>query len=127
LRNGTWLFHRGNATAYIQPNADESSFTSVIVPHDWRDPPLSYQDRNAFGTYRRHFSLTSSQIASLQAGTLRLALGTVSSADTTYLNGQSIGSTGSVQHPGCHDFLAYRSYLVSVTTICTIQVRLDML
>eukprot|EP00045_Choanoeca_perplexa_P021906 m.7700 g.7700 ORF g.7700 m.7700 type:complete len:1060 (-) comp8923_c0_seq1:41-3220(-) len=112
LRNGTWLFHTGNDPKYIQPQADESSFTSVTVPHDWRTSPLNYQDHNAYGTYRRHFTLTPAQITSLQAGTLRLALGTVSSADQTYINGHQIGSTGSASSPGCRDFLEYRSYLV---------------
>ena len=84
----------------------------MAVPNDWRTSPLNYQDTNAYGTYRRHFTLTPAQQASLQAGTLRLALGTVSSADQTYINGQAVGSTGSVSKPGCHDFLEYRSYLV---------------
>lgn len=113
LRNGTWLFKTGDDPSWSQPNLPDRDWMQVSVPHDWRDPPISYTQSNATAWYRRHFNTSSQQLQAATQGILRLALGSVSSADTTYLNGIQIGSTGSSSQAQCADFLNYRSYAVS--------------
>jgi hypothetical protein len=42
IRNGTWLFHTGANDSWLNYITDESSFTAVTVPHDWRAPPTRF-------------------------------------------------------------------------------------
>lgn len=109
LRNGSWLFRQGDSSAYSAPTFNDSDWQQVSVPHDWRLPPTSYEQPNARAWYRRHFKATRTQQDAAVRGMLRLALGSVASQDTTYINGVQVGSTGG---SGCSDFLDYRSYVV---------------
>jgi beta-galactosidase len=117
IRNGTWLFNRGDNVDWASKNFDDSTWTQTIVPADWRDPPLNFEDYNATGWYRRHFSVQEFQINAAMEGNLRIALGTIASLDQTYLNGQLIGSNYPAGDPdnvgkNCFQFGIYRQYSV---------------
>jgi len=112
VRNGTWLFSPGDVAQWALPNVSDSNWTSVMVPSDWRDPPLNYTAQNAYGWYRRHISVTQAQVVAAAAGRLTLALGTVAAADETFVNGVKIGGTGHFGKPGCTDYLTTRAYTV---------------
>lgn len=109
LRNGTWLFSRGDNSSWSSPSLPDSHWEEVTVPGDWREPPLNFSGNYAW--YRRHFTVTVAQLAAAASGALRLALGVVSSADDTFVNGIHVGSTGSMgSGANCDDRLTYRSY-----------------
>lgn len=52
---------------------------------------FSYTAKNAVGWYRREIVATAAMEAAAVTNQLYLALGTVSAADVTYLNGEKIG------------------------------------
>jgi hypothetical protein len=112
VRNGTWRFQPGDNPAYSQAGYNDSSWAQVSVPHDWRLPPTSYTQRNATAWYRRNVTVDDDALAAAARGSLRLALGAVSSQDDTYVNGHKVGSSGG---SSCQDFLAYRSYEVGAS------------
>ena len=112
VRNGTWLFYKGDGN-FSDPAYDDGSWMKAPVPHTWSDPPVSYSNASGMGWYRRHIAgATAAQLRAAAAGTLELALGTVSGSDETYLNGVKIGNTGNVAKAGgsCTSFIQYRSY-----------------
>ena len=107
VRTGEWRFspHAGN-DSWASPMFDDSEWGTVHAPSDWRS--FGYTARNATGWYRRHFTVTQEQLSNPST---RLALGTVASADITYVNGRRVGATGSFYHQHrCTDPLTYRSY-----------------
>eukprot|EP00051_Salpingoeca_urceolata_P020621 m.311632 g.311632 ORF g.311632 m.311632 type:complete len:1102 (-) comp19654_c1_seq4:111-3416(-) len=112
VRNGTWKFHTGDNASWSSPNVSDAGWSSITVPSDWRDHPISYDSTNAFGWFRREITVTGEQAALAQAGVLALSLGTVSATDETFLNGVKIGSTGSMGKPQCRDYLQFRRYMV---------------
>lgn len=115
VRNGTWLFKTGDNASYSQQFLDESSWASVNVPHDWRDPPTSYTTPNSYAWYRRHITLTPNQAAAAKLGELTLALGTVGGWDEAFFDGKVIGTSGgSVDKLNCKDYLTYRKYALPV-------------
>lgn len=92
---------------------------SVSVPADWRS--YSLHGNGTLGEYTRTFVPTPWQAAAAAAGRLHLALGTIASADATYIDGVRVGMTGKVPEvPGdeklppsaCGSQLLYRSYLL---------------
>ena len=105
VRNGTWKFHRGDDAQWSSPAFDDSAWERVRVPSDWR-VASNYTAKDAVGWYRRSFDATDAQVA---AASLKLALGAVAKQDTTYLNGQQIGASGS-EKANCGDYLHFRSY-----------------
>ena len=119
IRNGTWLFKRGDNPSYANASLADTEWQQTQVPGDWRDPPLNYQEIDAFGWYRRHFSAEDWQVAAAAAGNLHVALGTVAAADDTYINGVKVGSSmpsgnSSAAAAGlfCPNYGTYRQYLV---------------
>jgi len=118
VRNGSWRFFPGAGDgSEMKPEHDDSSWAKVTVPHDWRDPPTSYTDENAYAWYRTTVKVTDVQRQAAKVGKLRLALGTVVSADETYINGVRVGSTGSMGKENCRDNLLYRSYNVPFSVV----------
>ena len=89
-RNGTWKFHKGDGD-FSALAFNDKSWGTVTAPHDWREPPTSYTATNAVGWYRREVVVTAAMEAAALTNQLYLALGTVSAADVTYLNGEQIG------------------------------------
>ena len=105
VRNGSWLFKGADEASFSDAGFDDGSWTTVTVPHDWRDPPASYTNgTGSVGWYRRHLATpTAAQIKAAQAGTLQLALGTVANQAEVWINGKEVGSTGRAEHvnTGC--------------------------
>ena len=117
VRQGKWRFAEGEGEAkWAAPAYDDSKWRAVQVPSDWRT--YGYTDKNAFGWFRRNVTVSAAALAAAKAGTLRLALGDVATADTTYVNGVRVGGIGSMGKAGsCSSALAYRSYPVPAETL----------
>ena len=121
VRAGSWQFFPGIGNAsFAGAEFDDSSWSSVKVPAAWST--YGYTQKNATAWYRRKFTVTAADLAAAHAGELRLALGTVSEADVTYVNGVKVGSMGTMggkdsgsPYPGagensCDKPLTFRSY-----------------
>lgn len=117
IRQGTWLFHAGDNALWSSATFDDSDWQPVLVPSDWRLPPLNYVNTNAYGWYRRHIPVTAQLVDRANQGNLRIDLGTVASFDQTFLQGVLIGSMGSDTNVDCKDFLNYRAYPVVVGSL----------
>ena len=117
IRNGTWLFNRGDPPDNVSWSAktwDDSAWTPTQVPGDWRQPPLNYEDYDAFGWFRRHFTVADWQVAAAEAGTLNVALGTVAAANVAWINGVQVG--GSIPSDpnslNCFNYGLFQQYAV---------------
>ena len=121
VRAGTWRFFPGVGNASFAENGfDDSAWKSVSVPAAWST--YGYTEKNGTAWYRRRFTVTAADLAAAKAGELRLALGTVSEADVTYVNGVKVGSMGTMGAPdsgnpypksgenSCDKPLTFRSY-----------------
>lgn len=111
VRNGTWLFARGDNASWSDPALPDADWARVQVPHDWRDPAATnFSSDHTYGWYRRHFK-GGATAAQLNASVVYLSLGTVASGDETYLNGVRIGGVGAMKGDAdCHDYLFFRFY-----------------
>ena len=100
VRNSTWKFSEGDDARWSASDFDDSAWRSVEVPHDWNRSQI-----NATGWYRRHFALTAAQLDAYAhaIAPARLALGEVACSDTTFVNGEQVGSTNN----SCLEFRAY--------------------
>ena len=110
VRDGLWRFAPlvGNAS-FAAPSFDDSEWSVVSAPADWHTYGVSHW--NATGWFRRKIKVTAAQLAAARVGALRLALGSVASADVTYVNGQHVGATGHFfKQRSCASALTYRSY-----------------
>ena len=106
VRAGQWKFAEGiGSVAWAAPDFDDTSWRNVLVPSDWRD--YGYTKNNATGWFRRRIEVSPFQVKE----NLRLALGDVSVADVTYINGIKVGQSGTIgDDSSCKDPLTYRSY-----------------
>ena len=118
-RNGSWKFSPGDNASWAAPGFNDGGWGAVTVPHDWRDAPTSYVDRDAYGWYRRTVAVGAAQLAAAKAGTLQLALGTVALTDEAFVNGVKVGGTGSMGKGGGCGALAYRSYNVPYSVLAS--------
>ena len=112
IRNGTWKFAKGDGDeSWAAPGFDDSKWTDVTVPSNWRDPPLSYTDANATGWFRRSFTLAADKLAAYHktASPVMLALGEVACHDDTYVNGKHVGGT--------HGCIPYRAYALDLSNL----------
>ena len=112
IRNGTWKFMKGvGDKSWAAPSFDDSKWTDVTVPSNWRDPPLSYTSPNATGWFRRTFTLAAEKLKAYKntASPVMLALGEVACTDVTYVNGKQVGGMS-----GC---LPYRAYALDLSSL----------
>ena len=108
IRNGDdWKFTYSDNPLYSTRDYNDTEWTTVSVPHDWRS--LSHSSKNSTGWYRKKINSSLLTPEVLNSPNTRLALGTVSTADVTYLNGVQIGATGGDSY-NCHDALIFRTY-----------------
>jgi len=117
IRNGTWLFQRGDPAdnvSWAAASWDDSGWQQTQVPGDWRQPPLSYEEYNAFGWFRRHFTVAEWQVAAAEAGSLNVALGTVAAANIAWINGKQVGGSipSDANSLNCYNYGLYQQYAV---------------
>ncbi len=85
---GRWYFEIGDNPKYADQNFDESNWVKVWVPEKWEDEGFPGYD--GFAWYRVHVNIPEH----LKEKSLFLKLGKIDDRDETYLNGKSIGKTG---------------------------------
>ena len=102
-RDGMWRFQEGDNLSWSAVSLADTRWRQVPVPADWRSYGLSANGTR--GWFRRHLTLPNpAELAASDAGTLRLALGTVGDADETFVNGIKVGGVGQMgDGPDCRD------------------------
>lgn len=100
--------------SWAAANWDDSGWEQTQVPGDWRQPPLSYEARNAIGWYRRHFTVAEWQVAAAEVGSLNVALGTVAAANIAWINGKQVGGyiPSDPSSLNCFNYGVYQQYAV---------------
>jgi len=88
---GKWKLRVGDDPAWKDSKCDETSWHDAVVPLYWETQGL--KDYDGFGWYRYHFGPD----PALEGKTLILLLGKVDDLDETFLNGERIGRTGSME------------------------------
>lgn len=86
--NDSWRFLKGECTGAVNSTFDDSSWTSVHLPHTWNtDAYVEKEYYRGAGWYRRQISLPQTW----QSKQIFLRLDAASKAATIYLNGEKIG------------------------------------
>jgi len=91
LAGQTWKFRTGDDLAWTAPGFDDASWQDRVVPDDWNT--TAEANYNGFAWYRIAFNLPARPIGMTDAAVIA-NMGFIDDADTTYLNGVAIGSTG---------------------------------
>jgi hypothetical protein len=85
---GTWKFTTGDNASWKDADANDRTWTKVIVPAYWETQ--GFRDYDGFGWYRTTFKVPEKLVGER----LILLLGKIDDFDETYLNGQLVGRTG---------------------------------
>jgi alpha-L-fucosidase len=86
---GTWLFNKGDQDAWKKMSASEDGWEKVMIPDTWENHS-KYMGDHVYGWYRKHFTVP----AEWKGHDLKLPMGKIDDCDTTYVNGQKVGSGG---------------------------------
>ncbi len=89
-QSGTWKFRKGDQAAWKDPRLDDSAWQEILAPADWREHS-KYRKKNAWGWYRRELELP----RELEGKDFILDLGLIGEVSQAFLNGRSLGKTGS--------------------------------
>lgn len=84
-----WKFHTGNDPAWAAPDFDDSGWSAIKVPSNWEN--AGYPDYDGYAWYRTKVVIPSDLKDKTSAG-ISLYLGGIDDRDSTFLNGQLIGS-----------------------------------
>jgi beta-galactosidase len=116
----TWKFHKGDVTGAQATTYNDSSWTSLNLPHTWN--AIDGYDGNSdyyrgIGWYRRHFTASSSYAGR----SLYIRFDGANIATTVYLNGTLLG-----QHKGgfaAFDFDATSAIKVGADNVLAVEVN----
>lgn len=84
-----WKFHEGDGSGWAAPDFDDSGWADIKVPDNWDNQ--GYSDLDGYAWYRARVVIPSGLKNKQQVG-LALDLGAIDDMDSTFLNGQFIGS-----------------------------------
>ena len=91
-RYGAWKLHAGDNASWAAAYFDDSSWGAATGGADWRSYGAAFGSINATGWYRQTLGLVPGFMLSTNR-TLTLSLGVIAGADSTYVNGVSLGMT----------------------------------
>jgi beta-galactosidase len=90
FQKGAWKFHQGDQIAWKNSALDDSRWQTIKAPADWRKHSKVTQ-KNAWGWYRRELTLPDE----LKGRDFVLDMGLIGEVNEVFLNGRSLGRTGS--------------------------------
>lgn len=108
-------------TSWFAPNYNHSKWDTINVPGLWADQGIAPMSGVVW--FRRTLELTREQASIANEKPSRLRLGTITDADTTYINGTEVGNTG-YQYPPRRYQVAPGILKTGKNTL-TIRVRID--
>lgn len=113
--SGEWQFHSGDDPAWKGERADESGFSTIMVPGYWENS--GFEDLDGFAWYRKTFRFNRRP----DDDRLVMMMGKIDDTDEVYLNGTKIGSTGSLSNADRHSGVEYcdenRGYYFSASLL----------
>lgn len=86
---GHWKFNIGDNVKWSDPKFDDENWSEIYVPAQWEEE--GYPGYDGYAWYRKHFRAS----GGWRDKDLLLELGMIDDVDEVYLNGQSVGGTGS--------------------------------
>ena len=93
--SGQWKIRKGDDPSWSDVHLNDSVWETIPVGKPWE---TAFGNYDGYGWYRKHITIPQ-EIAKSPAFTkyraLQLALGAIDDVDSTWFNGQKIGSTGS--------------------------------
>jgi hypothetical protein len=109
--SGTWKFAIGDNASWKDPDANDGTWSKVVVPAYWETQ--GFKNYDGFGWYRTRFKVPEK----LLGERLILLLGKIDDFDETYLNGQLIGHTGRIRKhvdpsDAGNEYAQLRAYLI---------------
>lgn len=103
---GPWKFMPANSSQYSNPDYDDSDWENLMVPSHWDNQ--GYRSFDGTAWYRKTFEL---DFVPEKGKVYYLVLGKIDDFDTTYLNGERIGSTNDGRRFGdSHSYDKLRIY-----------------
>lgn len=88
---GEWKFKTGDNKEWKNKNFNDKNWARIIVPGYWESQ--GYKDYDGFGWYRKTFKVSDR----LKGKKLVLMMGKIDDLDEVYLNGELVGSTGTMR------------------------------
>ena len=104
---GDWKFQLGDNKRWSDPKFDDSQWSDIEVPATWEDE--GYPGYDGYAWYRVHFTASSDW----ENEDLFVDLGRIDDADETYLNGQLIGTMGTMPPEYSTAYDSYRRYPIA--------------
>jgi sialate O-acetylesterase len=106
-----WKFTTGDDEKWSRPDFDDHAWRPITVPAFWEQE--GFEEYDGFGWYRITFRVP----ANLADEKLILLLGKIDDFDETFLNGERIGKTGSMEArtkdiPGSDSYTQTRAYVI---------------
>ncbi len=87
---GEWKFKTGDNKEWEQSDFDDKDWTTIMVPAYWESQ--GFKDYDGYAWYRKAFKVP----RNLSNKKLVLMMGKIDDLDQVYLNGQLVGSTGTM-------------------------------
>lgn len=108
---GFWKFKTGDNKEWRKSNFNDKSWGNIIVPGFWESQ--GYNNYNGFGWYRKTFKIPSE----LKDKKLVLMVGKIDDLDQVYLNGELVGSTGTIkdnpeENKFSQEYAQFRGYYI---------------
>lgn len=86
---GDWKFQLGDNPHWAEANFNDNKWDEIYVPSRWEEE--GYPGYDGYAWYRKHFDASESW----RSKDLLLEVGMIDDVDEVYVNGQSVGGTGS--------------------------------
>ena len=98
---GYWKWKPGDNKTWSKPEVDDSGWRDMYAPDKWevqltQDGDRKMAEYDGFGWYRRRFTVPLDTWESWKGQDLFFHAGAIDDADEVFLNGEKIGSTGSM-------------------------------
>lgn len=87
-----WRFHRGDDSAWADPDYDDSDWSLVELPYNWDNH--GYTEDNVYGWFRTTVTIPEEWGEDDDFQGINLPVGQIDDVDATYVNGTKVGQTG---------------------------------
>ena len=106
-----WRFSPGDSSLWKEKGFDDSQWKDIPVPSRWEES--GYPGLDGFAWYRVRFTVPDGW----QRGTVKLYLGKIDDCDETFVNGTSVGKTGTFPPGYQTEWTAFRIYEIPEAVI----------
>lgn len=104
--SGKWKFSIGDDREWSKPGYDDSNWEEIKVPSAWEDQ--GFHGYDGFAWYRKQFFCP----AWIKGKTISIDMGYIDDADEIFINGYSVGATGTFPPHYSTAYSAHRRYII---------------